>query len=77
MPDFDPARLRATRLARKLTADQTAVAAGRSTSAYFKYEAGSLRPSLHTLCRLAEVLSCNVGDLFDPHARAPRGSDVR
>jgi transcriptional regulator with XRE-family HTH domain len=67
MPSFDPQRLRSVRLARGFTADQAAVAAGRTTSAYYKYERGEIAPTLASLCRLADVLGCEVGELFSGH----------
>ncbi len=72
MSDFDPARLRAAREASGLTADQLAVRAGRSSSAIFKYEAGSMRPSLPTLSRLADVLDVEIGEFFPPRSRGEK-----
>jgi transcriptional regulator with XRE-family HTH domain len=68
MPEFDPKRLRELRRKRGLSHDQTAVAAGRSVGVYFKYENGTRRPSLETLCRLADVLQCDINEFFDPDA---------
>jgi transcriptional regulator with XRE-family HTH domain len=72
MPEFDPQRLKSVRTATGLTADQTAVAIGRSISAYYKMERGDITPSMNTLCRLAEVLHCEVGAFFDADAPSHR-----
>jgi transcriptional regulator with XRE-family HTH domain len=70
MTDFDPKRLRALRLARGLTADQTATAANRSTATYDGYESGAIRPTMESLDRLAHVLQCSIDAFFDPDAPA-------
>ena len=64
--------MRAVRVARGLSAEETARRARRSCSGLYRYEAGTMVPSMVTLCVLAEVLSCDVGEFFDPNRPAER-----
>lgn len=62
------ARIRALRRARKLTAKRVADRAGLSASFIGQIEAGIANPSMASLKRIADVLECQLPDLFDGNA---------
>jgi transcriptional regulator with XRE-family HTH domain len=59
------ARLRELRAAAGLTQRELAKRSGTSSAAISNFEAGNNAPTLGTLVRLADALSCAVTDLVD------------
>lgn len=60
------AKLRATRLAQSLTMADVAAASGLSTGFISRVERDETSPSVSTLVTLCQVLSLNLGSLFEP-----------
>jgi transcriptional regulator with XRE-family HTH domain len=61
---FSSQRLRELRLAAGFKPEQLAMRVDRSVWAVHQYERGLTQPSASVLGRLADVLGCNVDDLF-------------
>lgn len=67
------ARLRAARLARRMTLEAVGTAAGISTGFVSKLERDQVSPSVASLVTICSVLGLRMGDLFEP----PRSHIVR
>ena len=65
-------RVRAARLARRLTLEEVVSRADFTISWLSKLENGQLTPSLEGLVKLAEVLECGVDDLVEGLSTPPR-----
>ncbi len=65
-------RLRAARLARALTLEDLAEAAGMSTSTLSRLETGKRQASLELLVPLTKQLGIRIDDLIQPEVRDPR-----
>lgn len=63
-------RIRATRLARGLTLEQVAAAAGLTQGFVSKLERDQVSPSVASLVSVCEALGLRVGDLFDAPVNA-------
>lgn len=63
-------RIRAIRLARGLTLEQVAAAAGLTQSFVSKLERDQVSPSVASLVSVCEAIGLRVGDLFDAPANA-------
>lgn len=65
-------RVRAARMARRLTLDEVVSRADFTVSWLSKLENGQLTPSLEGLVKLADVLECGVDDLVEGLSTPPR-----
>jgi transcriptional regulator with XRE-family HTH domain len=74
MDAFKGSLLRTRRQQVGLSVEQLAVRSGRAYRTLIKLERDEIRPSITTLCLLAEVLRCDVGAFFGP---APTGKGAR
>lgn len=70
-------RVRAARLARRLTLEEVVSRADFTVSWLSKLENGQLTPSLEGLVKLADVLECGVDDLVEGLSTPPRHVVVR
>ena len=61
---FDPALLRAARLAKGWSLSRFAASVGIDSAQLSRYETGVVRPSLQTLSRLASALDIPPGSFF-------------
>jgi transcriptional regulator with XRE-family HTH domain len=62
---FRPRALRSARLNAGLTAEELACRVDRTASSIRSYEAGTHRPPIKLLVRLADALNIDVGELFE------------
>ena len=71
MQRFSGTKLRERRKALGISREQLAVLVDRSHSSIKLYENGRTSPQAAVICRLADLLDCQIADLFedDPAAR--------
>ena len=77
MRSFNPASLRAARLAAGLTQAEVAKRAGMARTNYVNLEAGGTNPGLHILPRLAKAVGVEPRELIDLHADEVTLRDLR
>lgn len=65
IPRFSPSRLKHVRESRKLTRYSLGLQSGLSVSHVYQLEAGAKVPTEETTRKLAGVLDCDLGDLYD------------
>jgi transcriptional regulator with XRE-family HTH domain len=62
---FSAKALRSLRRSAGVSRDSLAFAISRTTGSIANYEQGRTAPSAETVARIAEVLDCEIGDLFE------------